>query len=180
MILNRQNDGISLLKKEMRIKHLLLLASTLFLGGFMIYGGLGKFVKPNPQPTDKIHEVEAIGVEESLTNDHLQISNFIFGLKQTHYFWQFLGICEILVGLLLLSQIFAFPGALMAVPITINIFLFHLFLEFHELGELVLTLMLFVANLYILFFYFNKWKGLFRDPDIIDGYKQAIGFRPSK
>ncbi len=71
------------------------------------------------------------------------------------------GIAEILCGLMLVSQVFALLGAVMLVPVTLNIFLFHLFLEPHETGELLLTLLYLLANLFLIAWEFPKLKSVF-------------------
>lgn len=147
------------------------LICTLFLGGFMIYGSIGKFSQA-PSPISQIEQFEEIGMDNAKADDHLQIKNFIFGLKQTGYFWFFLGICELLCGILIISQSFSLLGASIALPITINIFLFHLFLESHEIGELLLTFLLLLANVYILYHYYPKWKHLVMDREIIGSYRK--------
>lgn len=142
---------------------ILLIVCTIFLGGFMIYGGIGKFAHPTPSATAQIEQYEKDGFEKAKESEHLKKDNHIFGMQQTGYFWAFLGICEIVFGLLIISQMFSFLGASMCLPITFNIFLFHVFLEADEVGELVLTLLLLLANLYILFYYYPSWKHLVKD-----------------
>ena len=44
---------------------------------------------------------------------------YISGAKQTGYFWEVLGICELLFGLLLILQGTSFVGALFLLPITL-------------------------------------------------------------
>lgn len=101
----------------------------LMLGGIMLYGGYQKFAKPLPKPTQMITQIETEGSEKLKEKPAvLVIKNYIFGMKQTGYFWQLLGICEIVFGLMILSQYMSFVGALMLFPITLHIFLFHTFL----------------------------------------------------
>lgn len=104
----------------------------LILGGIMVYGGYQKFAKPLPAPTDIITEIQSQDAEKTqklLNNPNkLIIKNYIFGMKQTGYLWQVLGVCELVFGLMILSQYLSFVGALMLFPITLNIFFFHTFL----------------------------------------------------
>jgi uncharacterized membrane protein YphA (DoxX/SURF4 family) len=133
---------------------------SLFLGGFMIYGGIGKFSKPMPTTTFLIEKIEKEGIEAVKADPKLKIRNYISGLKQTGFFWQFLGICELLFGLMIVSQYLRFVGATMLLPITIQIFLFHLFLESDEIGELLNTGLLLAINLLLIFENFKEWKPL--------------------
>lgn len=142
-----------------KIFHLLI---KLFLGGMLFYGGIEKFQKPIPHPTKMIEQVKS-GEEVAPNNDILMIKNFIFGMKQTNYFWQFLGFVELLAGALILSQIFSMLGAFIALPVTLNIFLFHLFLETHETGELLMTMSLLVINIWLIIVSYDRWKAVVFD-----------------
>jgi len=132
----------------------------------MIYGGMKKFEKPSPSPTEIVEKVKA-GEEVAPSVEILKIKNYIFGMKQTGYFWQFLGIVELLVGLLLISQRFSLLGAIMALPVTIHIFLFHLFLEPHEVGELIQMSGLLIINLLIIGNGYKHWKGILSDKSLL-------------
>lgn len=144
------------------VKKIGLIIIKCILGGILIYGGIAKFSKPIPPP-DKFLQVSAEEKEELLKNvDELKIRNYIFGMKQSGFFWEFLGIAEILAGVLLISQIFGFIGALIAFPQILNIFLFHLFLESHELDELFLTGCYLLMNTLIFAAYYSKWKHLIK------------------
>jgi len=90
----------------------------------------------------------------------LQKILYINGAKQTGYFWQVLGICELLFGLLLIIQGTGFIGALFLLPITLHIFLFHVFLEADDVGELIQTGALFAANIALVMKEKEKWKHL--------------------
>ncbi len=137
---------------------------NLYVGGFMIYGSLGKF-KPTPKPTEIIEKIQN-GEEVAPSEDVLKIKNYIFGMKQSGFFWPFLGIMELLAGILLISQVFSRIGAFVAFPLTLNIFLFHLFLEAHEIGELILTFTLFLATIVLIGLTYEIWKPLLFNNDI--------------
>lgn len=132
---------------------------SLFLGWTLLWGGIRKFNKPLPTPKAQIEAIQK-GEYEKLDEATLKIKNYIFGMKQTGYFWQFLGISEIMVSLLLISQFFRFIGSVMALPITIQIFLFHLFLEAHEIGELIETGIMLAINLWLIAYEYPRWKHL--------------------
>ena len=131
----------------------------LVLGGMLVVGGIEKFAKPMPPPTAQIEQVK-LGELTTENVKVLKIKNYIFGMKQTNYFWQFLGIIEIAFGLLLISQFFGLLGAIMALPVTINIFLFHVFLEFDELEEIIECALLLTFNLWLIGYEYNRWKGI--------------------
>tara|TARA_R110002050_G_scaffold243115_2_gene379562 strand:+ start:61810 stop:62202 length:393 start_codon:yes stop_codon:yes gene_type:complete len=124
----------------------------------MIYGGVQKFQKPIPEPIEVLEKANKFSSPEKECT--LQKILYISGAKQTGYFWQVLGICEFLFGLLLIIQGSGFIGALFLLPITLHIFLFHLFLEADEIGELIQTGFLFVINIALVLKEKEKWKHL--------------------
>lgn len=138
--------------------NILFIILRLFLGGMMVYGGFQKFQKPNPAPIEVVEKAEKFKAPEKEST--LQKILYISGAKQTGYFWQVLGICEILFGLLLIAQYTGFVGAVFLLPITFHIFLFHLFLESDEVGELVETGALFAVNIALVLKERQKWKNL--------------------
>lgn len=137
---------------------ILYIVLRLLLGGFMIYGGISKFEKPIPPPMEVLHKAEKFSTPDK--EPTLQKILYISGAKQTGYFWQILGICELLFGLLLVFQGSGFIGALFLLPITLHIFLFHLFLEADELPKLFQTSALFVVNIVLVLKEKEKWKHL--------------------
>ena len=130
----------------------------LFLGGFMIYGGVQKFQSPPISPIEVLEKANKFSSTEN--EPTLQKILYISGAKQTGYFWQVLGVCEILFGLLLIIQFTGFIGSFFLLPITLHIFLFHLFLEADEINELILTGTLFGINIALVLKEKEKWKHL--------------------
>jgi uncharacterized membrane protein YphA (DoxX/SURF4 family) len=135
-----------------------LIVLRLFLGGVMIAGGIGKFLKPLPSPTEILQKAESYTSPNDTQT--LQKILYISGSKQTGYFWELLGVCELLFGLLLVIQGTGFVGALLLLPITLNIFLFHLFLEPEEVGELVQWVLFLIINIVLVLHERSKWKHL--------------------
>ena len=132
---------------------ILYIVLRLLLGGFMIYGGISKFEKPIPSPMEVLHKAEKFSTPDK--EPTLQKILYISGARQTGYFWQILGICELLFGLLLVFQGSGFIGALFLLPITL-----HLFLEADELPKLFQTSALFVVNIVLVLKEKEKWKHL--------------------
>lgn len=137
---------------------ILFIIFRLFLGGFMIYGGVHKFTKSSPTPIEVVEKANKFKSPEKEST--LQKVLYISGAKQTGYFWEVLGICELLFGLLLVLQGTGFIGALFLLPITLHIFLFHLFLEADEVVELIQTGALFGINIVLVLKENKKWKHL--------------------
>lgn len=130
----------------------------LFLGGMMILGGIEKFQKPIPTPIEVVEKAQKFTAPEKEST--LQKILYISGAKQTGYFWQVLGVCELLFGLLLILQGTGFIGAVLLLPITLQIFLFHVFLEADEVGELIKTGALFAVNIALVMKEWKHWKHL--------------------
>ncbi|MEZ4810751.1 MAG: DoxX family membrane protein [Allomuricauda sp.] len=136
----------------------LFIVLRLVLGGFMVYGGLQKFQKPIPTPVEVVEKAKQFTTPDK--ENTLQKILYISGAKQTNYFWQVLGICELLFGLLLLLQGTGFVGALLLLPITFHIFLFHLFLEADEMGKVFKATGLFLINIILIVKEREQWKHL--------------------
>lgn len=124
----------------------------------MVYGGLQKFQKPIPTPVEVVEKAKQFTTPDK--ENTLQKILYISGAKQTNYFWQVLGICELLFGLLLLLQGTGFVGALLLLPITFHIFLFHLFLEADEMGKVFKATGLFLINIILIVKEREQWKHL--------------------
>lgn len=140
-------------------KRIIIIILNLVLGGMLLFGGIEKFAKPIPAPNKMIEQIKK-GEKIAPNIEVLKIKNYIFGMKQTNYFWQFLGIIELLAGFLLISQFFSRIGAFIAMPITINVFLFHVFLEPNEIGELFQMSGLLIINILLIAFTYKIWKPL--------------------
>ncbi|WP_420604111.1 DoxX family membrane protein [Flagellimonas sp.] len=138
--------------------NILFIVLRLILGGMMVYGGIQKFQKPIPSPIEVVEKAEKFKAPEKEST--LQKILYISGAKQTGYFWQVLGIAELLFGLLVLLQGSGFIGAIFLLPITLHIFLFHLFLEADEINELLQTGGLFAINIALVLKEHKKWKHL--------------------
>ncbi len=131
---------------------ILFIVIKLALGGLFIYAGTQKFVPKPPRPQSESAEVDP---------NVAKIRGYIGGLKQTGYFWPMLGVAEIAAGVLLVSQMLALLGAVILVPITLNIFMFHLFLTPDDIGEILTSGLYLAANLAIIGYYFKPLKSVF-------------------
>ena len=138
--------------------NILFIVLRLILGLMMIYGGIQKFQKPIPTPIEVVEKAEKFKSPEK--ENTLQKILYISGAKQTGYFWHVLGICELLFGLMLVIQTTGFIGAVFLLPITLHIFLFHLFLEREEIGELLQTGGLFLINIALVLKERELWRHL--------------------
>mgnify|MGYP001162192303 FL=1 len=131
----------------------------LFLGTIMIIAGSGKFLKTSPTPLEVVEKASNDDIKSNTST--LQKVLYINGLKQTGFFWETVAICELLFGIFLILYRTYFIGALFLLPITLQIFLFHLFLEADEVGELLYCGLLLGINISLIFIEKDRWKSLF-------------------
>ncbi len=133
--------------RSSKIFNVLVLILATFLGGYMIYGGVCKFLVDSITAAEVLEKANRFSDPEQ---EHiLQKVLYISGSQQTGYFWQVLGICELLFGALIIIPRTRLIGAILLLPITLHILLFHLVLEPDELGGLVLSLLLLGINIYL-------------------------------
>lgn len=134
----------------MNIKSILIIVLQLFLGGMMIYGSISKFETPFAEPQEVVDKAQ-----KYLNQNQEHISKlvlYVSGMKQTGYFWLVLGLCEFIFGLLVIWKKTSLIGGLFLLPITLNILLFHIFLEPDDIGELFLSIGLFLTNTLIVIY----------------------------
>lgn len=140
------------MKKSLRY---FIIAIRLALGLLFIYAGVQKF---NTSKTQSAPQAQSSITQPELPENVVKIKAFIGGLKQTGYFWPMLGIAEIVCGLLLISQIWALLGAVMLVPLTLNIFLFEVFLGGGNLIEIFTHGLYLLGNLLIIAYGYPRLK----------------------
>ncbi len=137
----------------MKLVGMLVIITRLSLGGLFVYAGIQKFI---PKPP-RISNSEVKKTPENV----VKMSEFIGGMKNTDYFWPLLGITEILCGILLISQYYSLLGSVMLLPVTLNIFLFHLFLKPDDFTDLMMSGLYFAANIGIALYHYPQLKQTF-------------------
>lgn len=114
----------------------------ILLGIILILFGANKFIRFIPLP--ELPE---------------QANNFMTSLGQTGYILKIVGVLEIIIGsLLLMKKWVAFALNLLA-PISINILLFHVFLDLKGIGGALLVA---VLNGILIYKYWTHYKTLFQ------------------
>jgi len=134
----------------MKFQSIIIILLQVFLGGMMIYGSISKFETPFAETQEVVDKAQ-----KYLEQDQEHISKlvlYVSGMKQTGYFWLVLGLCEFIFGLLVIWKKTSLIGGLFLLPITLNILLFHIFLEPDEIGELLMSIGLFIANILIVIY----------------------------
>jgi len=145
-----------------QIIKLFIIGIRLSLGILFVYAGIQKFKAQDPKPNTQTEVKEA---QNELPSNVIKIKAYIGGLKQTGYFWPMLGVAEILCGALLISQVFALLGAVMLIPLTLNIFLFEVFLGGGDPMELFTHGLYFAANIALLVYAWPRLKLAFLTSD---------------
>lgn len=81
---------------------------------------------------------------------------FFEALYRTGFYWNFLGIMQLIAGLLLLIPRTSFFGALLYLPIIINIFI--IVTSMHFKGTPIVAGLMLLANIYLIFWDYDKLK----------------------
>ncbi|NND63031.1 MAG: DoxX family membrane protein [Flavobacteriaceae bacterium] len=85
-------------------------------------------------------------------------SSFMTSLDATGYVLPAIGVLEIVIGLMLLLNKWVPFALILLAPISVNIILFHLFLDLPDIGgALVIT----VLNVILIYKYWKAYKPLF-------------------
>lgn len=84
---------------------------------------------------------------------------FMNSLTATGYVLQVVGVIEILVGLLLIINRWVAFALLVLVPISINILLYHIFLDLPSIGGAILVA---VINIILIYKHWARYKPLFQ------------------
>jgi hypothetical protein len=83
---------------------------------------------------------------------------FIQSLGETGYLMQIVGVFEISIGFMLIFKKWVPFALMMLVPISINILLFHLFLDLPGVGG---ALVVSIINIILIYKYWSSYKTLF-------------------
>ncbi len=92
------------------------------------------------------------------TNFPEEAADFMKSLINTGYLLTVLGLFEILIGLLLLFNKWVSFALLLLAPITVNILLFHIFLDS---PDIIVALIVFLLNVILIYKHWKVYKPLF-------------------
>ncbi|HAV55130.1 DoxX family membrane protein [Aequorivita vladivostokensis] len=115
----------------------------IILGLGLLFFGLSKLINLHIMPTHIYTGDAAI---------------FIDSLSSTGYILKVIGILEIFIGLLLLINKWVSFALLLLAPITVNILLFHLFLD---TPGLLVALVITILNVILIYKHWKVYKPLF-------------------
>lgn len=85
---------------------------------------------------------------------------YMAGLRSAGYFMPFLKIVEIVMGLMLIAGLYTALALVILMPVTINIFLFNLFLN---PSSLPLGIVVLLAHIYLAWVHRKQYAGLFKN-----------------
>lgn len=139
-----------------RMSHIIL---SVFLAVFFIYAGVKKFI-PKPLSKTPLRNEEFVkAFEENKFESPVTFKMAIKALK-TSGFLKMVGVLQILAGLLIIIPPTRLIGLLMLLPLTVNIFYFHFFMD-NRPDENIETGFLFLVNVLLLVVYSKNLKALF-------------------
>lgn len=87
-----------------------------------------------------------------------QAENFMSSLTATGYVLPIVGALEVLIGLLLLAKKWVPFALVLLAPISVNIVLFHIFLDLPQIGG---ALVVAILNIILMYKYWRSFKPLF-------------------
>lgn len=114
------------------------------LGGAFVYSGIGKAMGGR--------FIQAGSLQ--IPPQGMTLDVFFETLYRTGIWWQFLGYSQVIAGLLLATQRFSSLGALLFLPISLNIFMITISMDFHATPFLTGSIVL--ANIGLLCWDFAK------------------------
>jgi len=83
--------------------------------------------------------------------------DFMGGLKRSGYFFEYMKAMQIIGAILMFIDRWTVLTTIVLLPISLNIFLFHAFLQLNGLGTAVILL---AANLFLVYSYRRNYWGL--------------------
>ncbi len=105
-----------------------------------------------------IFKIEGIRfTPESGENDPIDsLSHFFEAMYRAGLYWHFIGWGQLIVGFLLMSQLFSTLGAVAFFPMMLNIFIITI--SFNSTNILIITFLMLLGNIYLLLWDWNKLK----------------------
>lgn len=94
-------------------------------------------------------------------NEPIHSASHLFEtLYQSGIYWRFLGWSQLLAGMILMTQLYSALGAVMMLPITINIFVITI--SYYFAGTPIITSLLLLANVFLIVWEYEKLIPLFK------------------
>lgn len=125
---------------------------TVLLAAFFLYAGAKKFIPKPPRVEDKVALIEAVSAGEYTPPVAFKLTMKSF--SQTG-FLKLVGVFQILAGLLMLIPQTRLAGLLVLLPVILNIFTLHFFLD-NRPDENIETGLFLALTVALIAFYYNK------------------------
>lgn len=107
--------------------------------------------------------VKALGQRFTVLSTETPVGAFFEAMHQTGPYWRFLGLSQIIAGVLLLIPRFAHLGAAIFLPIMLNIFIITLSIDFK--GTPFITGMMLLATSFLCFWDFHRFRPMLTTDD---------------
>lgn len=92
------------------------------------------------------------------------VGHYFDAMYQLGFYWNFIGYVQILLGILMLFNRTVVASIIMALPITINIFLVSVAL--HMTGTPFITAAMVLGNLFLMFWHYENYLSILKKPDL--------------
>lgn len=143
-------------KSAIKYTHALL---TILLAAFFIYAGVNKFIPKERSSNPKANKAYIESIEK---NDFENPISFRLAVKMLSVsgFLKLVGVIQILAGLLMVIPRTRLVGLVFLLPIIVNIFAFHFFMN-NEMEENVKSGLLLLFNVILIAPYYEMLASLF-------------------
>lgn len=91
------------------------------------------------------------------------VGYFFDAMYQTGFYWNTIGLIQILLGVLIFFNRSVVAAVLIMVPITLNIFLVSIALQMQ--GTPLITISMLLANIFLLFWHYENYLPIVRRPE---------------
>lgn len=142
----------------LRIVKIVHLVFSVFLALFFMYAGVKKFI-PKPPPATPVNNSEYMrAFEENKFESPVTFKMGIKALRASGFLYM-VGVLQVLSGLLILFPPTRLIGLLILLPLTVNIFCFHFFMD-NRPDENIETGFFLSLNILLTLYYFSDLKQL--------------------
>lgn len=110
--------------------------------------------------------VKLLGHPFTTMSPETRLGGFFDALYQSGPYWHFIGLAQVLAGILVLLPTTATLGALVFLPIGVNIFVITLSFDFN--GTPIVTGLMVLATIYLLGWDYDRLRGIFTAAERVD------------
>ncbi|MEX1192957.1 MAG: hypothetical protein WEA99_13395 [Brumimicrobium sp.] len=133
---------------------------TILLAVFFIYAGVNKFIPKDRPSNPKANKAYIESIEKNSFENPISFRLAVKMLSASG-FLKLVGVIQILAGLLMVIPRTRLVGLVFLLPITLNIFTFHFFMN-NEMEENLKSGLFLFINLILIILYYKKLATLFK------------------